>query len=76
MVEIIEHLPEEEKTMADAVQATVSGIAMLFLQRTLDEDGTIEIPSLGMVLDKNGAGNLIELDKSEYSIKNESTTNE
>lgn len=78
MAEIMQDLPEKDKpkTLAEAVQATASGIALAFLQRTLDEGGTIEIPSLGIVIDKNGAGNLVELDKSDYTIQEDPTTNE
>lgn len=78
MVEIMQDYPEKDKpkTLAEAVQATASGLALAFLQRTLDEGGTIEIPSLGIVIDNKGTGNVVELAKSEYNVDENPTTNE
>jgi hypothetical protein len=71
MVEIVP--PSEENNdkvdFPTLVSKTASGIALLALQRTLDEGGTIEIPSLGIVIDKKGSGNLVELDDSQFTVE-------
>lgn len=43
-------LPEPRTWTGDAVQQTVSGLALASMQQTLDRGKSIEIPSLGIVI--------------------------
>jgi len=57
-------------TVGKIAQELVGQIGIMALQQTLDEGGTIEIPSLGLVFDKFGVvSEVIDLDESDYTIE-------